>query len=114
MHPYQHRKATTTYTWTKTGDWTPAKDSVASSVTYRKRLKSSMTKLALPANLTTIEDEAFAGAVMNAVIVPDSCTAIGSKAFANCSELIFVSVPKGTTIAPDAFEGCGSGTVNER
>lgn len=113
-YQYQSKKAVTTYDWTKTTDWTSTKDSTASSVQYRYRLKSSLTKLALPANLTTIEDEAFAGAVMNAVIVPDSCTAIGSKAFANCSELVFVSVPKGTTIAADAFEGCGSVTVNER
>ena len=114
MHPYQHRNATTTYTWTKTGDWMTTADSAATSVQYRYRLKSSLTKLDLPANLTAIEDEAFAGAMMNAVIVPDSCTTIGSRAFANCSELVFVSVPKGTVIAADAFEGCGSVTVNER
>ena len=113
-YQYQSKKAVTTYDWTKTTDWTSTKDSTASSVQYRYRLKSSLTKLALPANLTKIEDEAFAGTVMNAVIVPDSCTTIGSKAFANCSELVFVSVPKGTTIATDAFEGCGSVTVNER
>ena len=113
-YQYQSKKAVTTYDWTKTTDWTSTKDSTASSVQYRYRLKSSLTKLALPANLTKIEDEAFAGTVMNAVIVPDSCSTIGSKAFANCSELLFVSVPKGTTIAADAFEGCGSVTVNER
>ena len=113
-YQYQSKKAVTTYDWTKTTDWTTTADSTATSVQYRYRLKSSLTKLALPANLTTIEDEAFAGAVMNAVIVPDSCTSIGSKAFANCSELLFVSVPMGTTIASDAFEGCGSVTVNER
>ena len=114
MYQYQPRVAVTNYTWTKTGNWTTTADSSATSVTYRYRLKSSLTKLDLPANLTVIEDEAFAGAVMNAVIVPDGCTAIGSKAFANCSELVFVSVPKETVIAADAFEGCGSVTVNER
>ena len=114
MYQYQNKRAVTTYTWSKDSDWTTTADSTATSVQYRYRLKSSLTKLDLPANLTVIEDEAFAGAVMNAVIVPDSCTAIGSKAFANCSELVFVSVPKGTTIAADAFEGCGSVTVNER
>lgn len=113
-YQYQNLKAVTNYTWIKTSDWTSTKDSTATSVQYRYRLKSSLTKLSMPAYLTTIEDEAFAGAVMNAVIVPDSCTSIGSRAFANCSELLFVSVPQGTTIASDAFEGCGSVTVNER
>lgn len=114
MYRYQNLKAVTYYTWTKTDDWTSAKDSAATPVQYRYRLKSFLTKLALTANLTAIEDETFEGTVMNAVIVPDGCTAIGSRAYANCSELVFLSVPKGTVIAADAFEGCGSVTVYER
>ena len=114
LYRYQDKVKVTYYNFTKDSNWTTTADSAATSVTYRYRLKSSLTKLALPANLTVIEDEAFAGTVMNAVIVPDGCTAIGSRAFANCSELVFVSVPKGTVIAADAFEGCGSVTVNER
>ena len=114
LYRYQDKVKVTYYNFTKDSNWTTTADSSATSVQYRYRLKSSLTKLALPANLTVIEDEAFAGAMMNAVIVPDGCTAIGSRAFANCSELVFVSVPKGTVIAADAFEGCGSVTVNER
>ena len=114
MYRYQNLKVVTNDTWTKTDDWTSAKDSTTTSVQCRYRLKSSQTKLTLPANLTAIEDETFEGAVMNAVIVPDGCTAIGSRAYANCSELVFLSVLKGTVIAADAFEGCGSVTVYER
>ena len=69
---------------------------------------SEMSVLRLPEQLYTIEDEAFIGLACEAVIIPDGCTSIGHKAFADCTNLVFVMIPDSVTdIADDAFEGCG-------
>lgn len=67
---------------------------------------STLNVLDLPDDLETIESEAFAGANCEAVLVPDGCTTIRSKAFANCEDLFYVLIPESVTnIAEDAFEG---------
>ena len=44
----------------------------------------------------------FAGSQM------DGCTTIGPRAFADCRNLVYVYIPASvTSIAEDAFEGCG-------
>ena len=64
-------------------------------------------KLVLPAELETIEAEAFAGGSMVCVVIPEGCRAIGAGAFRNCAQLRFVEVPASvTTIDGSAFEGC--------
>ncbi len=64
--------------------------------------------LELPANLTAIDTEAFAGAACQCVVVPDGCVSIGPRAFANCPNLVYVRIPASVqTVAEDAFEGCG-------
>ena len=64
--------------------------------------------LILPANLKTIEAEAFAGSICETVIVPEGCESIGARAFANCKNLTYIRIPTSVkTIAEDAFEGCG-------
>ena len=66
----------------------------------------AMSVLRLPAMLSAIETEAFEGAAFEAVIVPDGCTSIGSRAFASCPNLIYVKISASvTSIADDAFEG---------
>ena len=45
---------------------------------------------------------------IQAVIVPDSCTSIGSLAFKNCTNLKVVRVPANIEIAANAFENCGN------
>ncbi len=58
-----------------------------------------------PAGLTRIETEAFSGARMTVVYIPDSVTFLGSKAFANCTNLTQIRIPAGiTTIPADAFQ----------
>ena len=50
--------------------------------------------------------EAFEGLPMDAVIVPDGCTIISSRAFADCENLIYARIPADASdIADDAFEG---------
>lgn len=60
----------------------------------------------LPDNLQIIDDEAFAGMSFDAIIVPPSCTEVGYRAFADCKNLIYLSVPYYTRMPEDALEGC--------
>ena len=67
---------------------------------------NDMALLRLPAELRVIDDEAFMGLAVDGVIIPDGCTEIGSKAFAECPNLVYIKVPASVTgIADDAFEG---------
>ncbi len=70
--------------------------------------------LELPANLTAIDREAFAGAACQCVVVPEGCVSIGPRAFANCPNLIYVRIPTSVkTVAEDAFEGCGDVWIDQ-
>ena len=65
--------------------------------------------LTLPAGLRSIGSEAFRGSACEAVIIPDGCTSIGSRAFAYCPDLLYVRIPSSVrSIAADAFEGSGA------
>ena len=78
-------------------------------------LFENMKTLRLPANLAEIEAEAFAGTDCEEVIIPEGCRRIGSRAFAGCSKLVCVRIPKSvTSIAEDAFEGCEGVTLVRR
>ena len=64
-----------------------------------------MNMMKLPNALTEIEEEAFYGTTALAVIIPDECTTIGKRAFANCPNLIYVYIPASVkNIADDAFD----------
>ena len=68
--------------------------------------------IALPAELKTIEAEAFAGGTFVCVVLPDGCKAIGAGAFKDCAQLRFVEIPASvTTIAAIAFEGCSDDLI---
>lgn len=77
-----------------------------------------MSVLRLPTSLNTIEEEAFMGLACEAIIIPDGCTSIGAKAFANCKKLVYLQIPASVkSIAEDAIEGCDSiriGTMPEQ
>jgi len=62
----------------------------------------------LPSSLNEISAEAFANLPCQAVIIPEGCTIIGERAFAGCSNLLYVRIPSSVSAYPDsAFEGCG-------
>ena len=63
----------------------------------------------IPAAVTVIEEEAYAGISAEVVICPDGCTTIESLAFSGCRNLrtIVISATT-TTIADDAFSGSDS------
>lgn len=68
--------------------------------------------LELPANLTVIEDEAFAGGSFVYVVVPEGTVSVGPHAFANCPNLAYIFVQSAdTAIDPSAFEGSNNVTV---
>ena len=66
----------------------------------------------LPADLTEIEAEAFAGDTGFEMLLALGQTAIGSRAFAGCTDLEVACLGSQiTSIAPDAFEGCDQLTI---
>ncbi len=68
--------------------------------------------LRLPDSLTAIEEEAFAGSDGEAVIIPEGCTSIGPRAFADCGKLVYVRIPEGATVAGSAFEGSENAVID--
>ena len=66
--------------------------------------------MTLPASLNEIKEEALIGATMRVIIVPDSCTVIGKRAFADCLQLRYVFLPAALEgkLPDDAFEGCST------
>ena len=67
----------------------------------------TLSVLRLPVNIQVIEEEAFEHGAFEAVIISEGCTVIGSRAFANCTNLVYVRIPASvTSIADDAFAGC--------
>ena len=69
-------------------------------------------KIKLPADLKTIEAEAFAGDSFVCAVIPDGCRAIGAGAFRNCAKLQFIEIPASvTSISATAFTGCGADLI---
>ena len=68
--------------------------------------------LILPAALQRLKEKALKGCDMTYVIIPDGCTAILSRAFADCASLRLIRIPASVNfIAEDAFENCGPITI---
>ena len=79
---------------------------------FETLVEMSAPNFTLPAGLTRIEAEAFSGAKMTVVYIPDKVTSLGSKAFANCAGLTQIRIPASvTSIAEDAFQGIDPGRL---
>ena len=64
--------------------------------------------MTLPVSLQTIGEESFAGSGVQAFMVGSQCMTIESRAFADCQNLVLITLPASVSfIADDAFEGCG-------
>lgn len=62
--------------------------------------------LDMPADLQTLGARCFAGTKADMVDVPEGCVSIGSRAFADMKNLLYVELPASLEyIAPDAFSG---------
>ncbi len=74
-------------------------------VTDEAGLVPGLSTMALPVGLTAIGDEAFMGIAAQRVVIPEGCGSIGSRAFADCANLLEVEIPSSVAfIADDAFD----------
>ncbi len=65
------------------------------------------SQVVLDDSVVTIPNNAFRGAKITGIVIPDSVTVIGKQAFYNCSELKKVVLPESvTTLGNGAFYGC--------
>lgn len=72
----------------------------------------NLTSIALPAGVTSIEENAFMGSAITSIVIPESVTAIGSEAFSRCEALATVTIPATvTSLGNSAFTGCTSLTA---
>ena len=75
-------------------------------VTFKITAEPSKDAWILPADLKVIDAEAFANLDVQQVVIPNGTTTIGSRAFADCTNLKVIFIPDSVTdIAEDAFEG---------
>lgn len=94
-----------------TGSKVSSETIVKSSLVLTARW-SNPTKMILPSSLTSIDEEAFVSVNTNSFIVPANVSSIGSKAFANNSNLYTVIIySKSVTPASDAFANCPNLTI---
>jgi len=84
------------------------------STLLRTRGDQVFSTLTLPASLTRIEEEAFAGIAADVVVLPQGCVSLDSGAFAGCPNLQIVYAPADTAISEHAFDGCGHVYVQRR
>lgn len=65
-------------------------------------------------NVTEIYSNAFKGAAITSVFIPDKCTKIGTSSFQNCKSLVSVTfgeAPTLKTIGSNSFSGCSALTT---
>ena len=69
---------------------------------------ADLTLLTLPTGLTAIGANAFEGAAMKTVYIPDGCGLIDDYAFKDCIQLAQIRIPADCTIKDHAFDGCSN------
>jgi len=67
-----------------------------------------LTSIVIPDSVTSIGDKAFYYCYsLTSIVIPDSVTSIGDKAFYYCYSLTSIKIPDSvTSIGADAFRGC--------
>ena len=103
----RHRWGAPVYTWDESTDTLTAEYTCELDSSHKKtETLENLDVLRLPAGLQIIEEEAFEGTASQVIIIPEGCTTIGARAFADCPELLYVVLPGSvTTVAENAFEG---------
>ena len=85
----------------------------ANPLHYAKNLylnNELVTELVIPDSVTTIGDRAFYNcSSLTSIVIPDSVISIGYQAFSNCSSLTSIDIPDAvTSIGNEAFRGCSA------
>jgi hypothetical protein len=76
------------------------------------RYCNTMTGVALPDSLTTIDEDAFYKCNMSTITIPSSVSNIGAGAFYQCKSLTNVTIPDGvTSLENSTFSGCSALTT---
>lgn len=84
----------------------------ADSPLYLGKVPAQEDMMRLPAALTTIGEEAFAGSALTVVVVGENTTGIGDRAFMDCVELTQIIIPDSVTdFGTDVFKNCGKLTI---
>ncbi len=81
--------------------------SISPTARYYENLKGTYVIVpSLSAPLKRIEEEAYANTDIEIAVIPEGCTYIGRRAFADCANLMAVYIPKSVKeIGEDAFAG---------
>lgn len=67
----------------------------------------NLTAIVIPDSVTSIGKAAFAGSDLTEVIIPQSITSIPDQAFSDCTELTSITLPQQlTSIGDEAFRNC--------
>ena len=103
----RHRWGAPVYTWNEDTDTLIAEYTCELDSSHKKtETLENLDVLRLPVGLEIIEEEAFEGTASQVIIIPEGCTTIGARAFANCPELLYVVLPDSVTnVAENALEG---------
>lgn len=87
-------------------------DYLNDSLEYYSEKHFLMPDAVLPAELTEVEEEAFAGGVFTYVCLPENAASVRAQAFAACPNLAYVRVPNATTVInASAFEGVNNPVI---
>lgn len=79
-----------------------------SSNTFKNRPSLNSVTFAQGSTLASIGSSAFDGSIIPSIMIPDTVTEIGSRAFASCTKLTTVTIEPGSTltIGDSAFASC--------
>ena len=106
------KDAGTWYVWYKAvirdtyrGNYQDSNLTAMAVTVYKPELEEASFRL--PAQVTTIEANAFEGNAAITTVDAGNCSVIGAEAFKDCMGLTQIRLPKNCRIDPTAFTGCG-------
>ena len=80
---------------------------MGNNCTLTVKKSGDLTRLVFPSSLTELQDEACMGLPVQQVVFSTEIQRIGSRAFADCTDLAVVEIPgMSVNIEGDAFENC--------
>ena len=87
---------------------TPVTEDITLTAVWQELTPFGTADFILPAGVTAVEESAFEGGAMTAVVIPEGCTSIGDYAFRDCAGLSRIRIPANCDLGTDVFAGCGT------